>query len=550
QTIVLPTATVTLNGSATDDGFPNNTLTFSWTGPAGVVFSNPSSAGSNATFSAAGTYVLQLTASDSQLSGSADVMITVNPAPGGGSTGSIALTPPSASPVVVGTAQQFQAAVHDRTGAPIIGATVTFTVAGVNAKTAAATTDANGSATFSYTGNVQGLDEVTATEGSGSSLLVSNSSPVSWVLSAPQVSASAIIGNFFTSDGSGGFDTPFGAPPVFSQIFAAIDFNPPAGTVPGAPSSIDVTTRPFTNVTTDANGNYTGSVVAQGSNYQAGLSTLTTFQADFTGTLTVAAAGNVTFNFFNADGFVFGVGGSASRVSGTFVNPPSSGVTVFHGYPIMGSFNTTTAPVANTITVHFPGAGSYPFEIEYGASNQNALIAPGSLWKYSLLNPTGFEQPSVADSSFVEGFAPFTNAVGAQSPGVGCPLIGATYFPVFGTLDLRKTIYLPSGTSNVTAYVAIDTDFTLWINGTLITDQTSDYCAYEWNRTVPIPDSVWLPGENLVAFQARDRGGATGFETQLIQGSTTSGQSQTKPLTLSMTIEKNNGQRAIALMPT
>jgi hypothetical protein len=77
-----------------------------------------------------------------------------------------------------------------------------------------------------------------------------------------------------------------------------------------------------------------------------------------------------------------------------------------------------------------------------------------------LKNPTGFEQPSVNDSSFVEGFAPFTNAVGAQSPGVGCPLIGATYFPVFGTVDLRKTIYLPSGASNVTAYVAIDNDFT------------------------------------------------------------------------------------------
>ena len=552
QTITLPVNVVFLTGTATDDGLPaGSVLKITWSvasGPAAVQFGNPNSTDTTALFTAAGTYDLRLTADDSQYRTSAEVIITVNPAPGGASSGSISLTPVSVSPVLVGTTQTFQAAVQNATGAPITGATVTFTVTGANPKTGTATTNASGNATFSYTGSTQGLDEVTASEGSGTASLVSNSSPVNWVASAPQVSASSITGNFFTSDGSGSFDTLASAQPVFSQTFAAVDFNPPAGTIPGAPSSIDVTTRPFTNVTTDANGNYTGSVVAQGNNLQAGVGTLSTCQSDFTGTLTVAAAGNVTFNFLNADGFVFGVGNGASRISGTFVNPPSNGVTVFKSYPVMGSFNTATAPVANTITVHFPNAGSYPFEIEYAASSQNALIAPGSLWKYSLANPTGFQQPGFDDSSFAQGFSPFTNAVGAQSPGFGCPLIGATYFPVFGTVDLRKTINLPNGASNVTAYVSIDNDFTLWINGTLITNQTSEGCAFEWNRTIPIPDSVWQTGENLVAFQARDRGGATGFETQLIEGSG-SGQQQTKPLTLTMTVEKNNSQRAIALLP-
>ncbi|MEO8136003.1 MAG: Ig-like domain-containing protein, partial [Betaproteobacteria bacterium] len=82
QTITLP-ATASLTGSATDDGLPNPpaTLTYTWTkvsGPGTVTFASATSATTTATFSAAGSYVLRLTANDSALSGSADVTITVN----------------------------------------------------------------------------------------------------------------------------------------------------------------------------------------------------------------------------------------------------------------------------------------------------------------------------------------------------------------------------------------------------------------------------------------------------------------------------------------
>lgn len=81
QTINLPTNTATLGGTVTDDGLPNNTLTISWTqvsGPGTVTFSSPSTALTNVTFPVAGTYVLQLAASDSQLSASSNVTVTVN----------------------------------------------------------------------------------------------------------------------------------------------------------------------------------------------------------------------------------------------------------------------------------------------------------------------------------------------------------------------------------------------------------------------------------------------------------------------------------------
>jgi hypothetical protein len=90
QTITLPTS-ATLTGTASDDGRPSppGQVTKSWTkvsGPGTVTFSAPNALSTSATFSAAGTYVLRLTASDSALSSSDDVTVVVNPAPPNGLT--------------------------------------------------------------------------------------------------------------------------------------------------------------------------------------------------------------------------------------------------------------------------------------------------------------------------------------------------------------------------------------------------------------------------------------------------------------------------------
>jgi RHS repeat-associated protein len=77
-------AGVKLNGVVTDDGLPANAeLTTTWSkvsGPGAVVFANASAAATSATFAEAGTYVLRLTANDSELTTSDDVTITVDPA--------------------------------------------------------------------------------------------------------------------------------------------------------------------------------------------------------------------------------------------------------------------------------------------------------------------------------------------------------------------------------------------------------------------------------------------------------------------------------------
>jgi len=84
QSITLP-ANATLTGTVTDDSLPNPpaTVTTTWskvTGPGTVTFANAAAKVTTATFSTSGTYTLRLTASDSALTASDDLVVTVNPA--------------------------------------------------------------------------------------------------------------------------------------------------------------------------------------------------------------------------------------------------------------------------------------------------------------------------------------------------------------------------------------------------------------------------------------------------------------------------------------
>ena len=340
---------------------------------------------------------------------------------------SLVLAPAIAGPDVTGTSQTLTATLKDSNGVAIANATVTFTVTGANPLTGTATTNSAGVATFVYTGTHNGNDSVQATSGTA----VSNTATVSWVTPVQNISTSTIFARFFTSDGSGGFNTPPTATPAFTQLFPTINFNPPAGTIPGNTSGIGVNTRPFFDVTTDLNGNFTGTIMAQGNNLQAGLGSLFTFQAVFTSTFTVANAGDVVLSFFSDDGFILGVGGGATRVSGPLLNVPASGLTPFESLPVMGAFNSATAPVANTIVVHFPAAGTYPYELDYteccagqevltmtvGQANAKGVPPTGSL-TISPNNP-----PTLAAGQTQTFTVQAFDASGLAVPNVGVALI-------------------------------------------------------------------------------------------------------------------------------
>lgn len=87
QTVIFP-AQANLNGTVSDDGLPEGgTLTLTWSqvsGPATATFANAAAEDTTASFPALGTYVLRLTANDSELSASSDLNIQIVDSGGSG----------------------------------------------------------------------------------------------------------------------------------------------------------------------------------------------------------------------------------------------------------------------------------------------------------------------------------------------------------------------------------------------------------------------------------------------------------------------------------
>ncbi|MEE9533776.1 MAG: hypothetical protein V3W06_05115, partial [Acidimicrobiia bacterium] len=84
QAITLPTG-ASLDGTVTDDGLPGPLVTTTWTqvsGPGTVTFGDATKVDTTASFSAAGTYVLRLTADDTEFMTSDNVTIVVSAAGG------------------------------------------------------------------------------------------------------------------------------------------------------------------------------------------------------------------------------------------------------------------------------------------------------------------------------------------------------------------------------------------------------------------------------------------------------------------------------------
>src|SRR5262249_6916917 len=156
-----------------------------------------------------------------------------------------------------------------------------------------------GIATFTYTGTNTGNDTVTASYTGQNS----NSTNVSWLVPVKPVSTTTVIGQFFPSDlgqipgGPFYFDTPPSATPLWTQVFPSIAFNPPSGAIPGN-TTVNQNTHPFTDVVMDANGNFAGTIPAQGNGYQAAVGSLNGFQVVFTGSFIVTHAGNTIVSVY------------------------------------------------------------------------------------------------------------------------------------------------------------------------------------------------------------------------------------------------------------
>jgi Bacterial Ig-like domain len=158
KSVTLP-ASVSLAGSATDDGLPSgSTLTTTWSkvsGPGTVTFANASATSTNATFSLAGTYLLRLTASDGTLSANNDMSVVVTAASGGGTTA----PPKPAAPNKTGDGT----ATPTVSGTTTPGATVHIVVDGTEVGTV--TAGADGTWSYTISGIPAGSHVITVTAG-------------------------------------------------------------------------------------------------------------------------------------------------------------------------------------------------------------------------------------------------------------------------------------------------------------------------------------------------------------------------------------------------
>lgn len=182
--VTLP-STAALVGTASDDGLPEgsalNTFWSQVSGPGTASFDDLTSLTTNAIFTAPGTYVLRLTANDTQRVSTDDVTVTVQASPAlNGAT--LALAPPTQpGPYVAGTQQPLRATLKDSAGGTLANYGVEFEVTGPNATTGSAVTDAAGVATFSYAGSNTGTDTVKALV-RGNTVINSNLVSMTWTL--------------------------------------------------------------------------------------------------------------------------------------------------------------------------------------------------------------------------------------------------------------------------------------------------------------------------------------------------------------------------------
>jgi uncharacterized repeat protein (TIGR01451 family) len=179
---------------------------------------------------------------------------------------------------------------------------------------------------------------------------------------------SALAGRFYSNPHDlGPFTATAATSPAFTSSFPVMAFNPGSGLVSCTNATgVNPTTHPFTDVIPRLDGSCAVQAAA-GSGLQAGVGSLASFQAAFTGTLAASGPGDVTLSLSSDDGFILGLGsgpgGQPTRNSGPLVNTPAT--TPLQGLNVVGALNRDNALSTSTVSVHVPGAGAYPLEVDY-----------------------------------------------------------------------------------------------------------------------------------------------------------------------------------------
>ena len=129
------------------------------------------------------------------------------------------------------------------------------------------------------------------------------------------------------------------------------------------------------------------------------------------------------------------------------------------------------------------------------------------------------------DSSWFTGTAPFSTGFGGDLSNVNGPFAPGPTEPIPSPSTawsvnfdpfLRTTFNLPAPTA-LTIWMAVDNGIqSLYLNGVLGTGSFNrEGQAFRWEHVFDIPAAYTFAGENVLALQLEDHGGATGFVMML-----------------------------------
>ena len=147
------------------------------------------------------------------------------------------------------------------------------------------------------------------------------------------------------------------------------------------------------------------------------------------------------------------------------------------------------------------------------------VLAPGSTWEYTAVNPTGNASWSTSTGGWSEAPAPFGNADASGWNG-NTDFVPGTDWPnrsgLGDDLWLRRTIDLTDiKLSTVNWGLGVDNGYKLYINGQFVAGDYQDGYASRWEYTGIFASSLLVQGTNVVALALDDNGGMTAFDMQV-----------------------------------
>ena len=151
-----------------------------------------------------------------------------------------------------------------------------------------------------------------------------------------------------------------------------------------------------------------------------------------------------------------------------------------------------------------------------GSASADVILAPGSNWEYTFVDPTGSSTWNTTTGGWAVGPAPFGNEFAGDFGYSSGTFWGAD---AWGNMDddlwVRTTLDLTGYDLSTVAWdLGVDNGFSLFLNGILIQSTNAEGYTWRWEYSGTFGTAA-LAGVNVLALALEDHGGLTAFDMQV-----------------------------------